>query len=790
MDKLIGIDFQILRLKDLLETPGNPQVMSDEELKGMVDSMRKKGWLLDAPAVWARPDGKHQIISGHHRVQAGIMAGILETGCKVIKGISEEQAKILVLEANQRRGRFDDSMLNDFIDDIIEFSAFDKNDLFDEIGISVDEKINEIEKIEKKSKANDTLAEKFLVPPFSVLNARSGWWQDRKRAWIDLGIKSHLGRGGGLLKFSETATISTYSDKSLGTIPPNEKDILNRSGSYKNKAAAFRDKDGLNKIKNLTWTGAAAEFDHYRVKNGEKKGSDQSGTSIFDPVLCEIIYKWFTAENSLIIDPFAGGSVRGIVASKLQRKYIGVELRAEQIEANILQVKDICSEAAPQAVINTDDDLTPEITPVEKIDNIYFKRDDKFSIGGGKGGKVRTCWHLAQGAKGLVTAGSRSSPQVNIVAQIAKKLGIPCRAHTPQGALSPEVKMAQQAGAEIIQHKAGYNNVIIKRASDDAEALGWTNIPFGMECEEAVEMTARQVENIPADIKRIVVPVGSGMSLSGILHGLKNFGLNIPVLGIVVGADPVKRLNKFAPEGWEEMVELVRAAESYDEYAAQTEIKGIKLDPIYEAKCISFLQDGDLLWIVGIRASENKKSNKSDIIPEWIEGDSRQIDDLCFDIYSDFIFSCPPYVDLEVYSDDPRDISTFAYEEFLKAYREIIIKSCKLLKDDRFACFVVGEVRDKKGNYYNFVGDTIKAFEDAGLNYYNEIILVAAIGSLPIRVGRQFNGGRKIGKTHQNILVFVKGDAKKATEYCGKIEIPDLSHISSEGDDSGFDPEL
>jgi len=57
------------------------------------------------------------------------------------------------------------------------------------------------------------LADRFGVPPFSVLNAREGWWQDRKAAWIALGIKSELGRGGGLLKFSEQATISVGGGK-------------------------------------------------------------------------------------------------------------------------------------------------------------------------------------------------------------------------------------------------------------------------------------------------------------------------------------------------------------------------------------------------------------------------------------------------------------------------------------------------------------------------------------------------------------------------------------------------
>jgi len=39
------------------------------------------------------------------------------------------------------------------------------------------------------------LAAQWEYPPFSVLNAREGWWQERKRQWLALGIKSELGRG-------------------------------------------------------------------------------------------------------------------------------------------------------------------------------------------------------------------------------------------------------------------------------------------------------------------------------------------------------------------------------------------------------------------------------------------------------------------------------------------------------------------------------------------------------------------------------------------------------------------
>ena len=63
------------------------------------------------------------------------------------------------------------------------------------------------------------------------------------------------------------------------------------------------------------------------------------------------------------------------------------------------------------------------------------------------------------------------------------------------------------------------------------------------------------------------------------------------------------------------------------------------------------------------------------------------------------------------------------------------------------------------------------AFIDAGLKYYNEAILVTSVGSLPIRAGRQFSASRKLGKTHQQVLVFVKGNPCKAVDRCGKVEV-------------------
>ena len=317
------------------------------------------------------------------------------------------------------------------------------------------------------------LADRFGVPPFSVLNAREGWWQERKRGWLGLGIASEVGRS---------------------------KALLGNGGEGNSKEAAAKLAKRYGKDEAALADGGVGVY--------------EAATSIFDPVLCELAYRWFCPPGGQIIDPFAGGSVRGIVASKLGRRYFGCELRAEQVAANRDQAARICD------------------------------------------------------------------------------------------------------------------------------------------------------------------------------------------------------------------------------------------DPM----------------------------------PEWHIGDSRQIVDHAGDIEGDFLFSCPPYADLEVYSDDPADLSTLAYAEFRDAYFQIVAEAAKLLRPDRFACFVVGEVRGKDGAYYGFVPDTIEAFRRAGLAYYNEAILVTVAGSLPIRAGKQFEASRKVGKTHQNVLVFVKGDAKRATDAIGPVEFGDMDGAEDGGE--------
>lgn len=159
--------------------------------------------------------------------------------------------------------------------------------------------------------------------------------------------------------------------------------------------------------------------------------------------------------------------------------------------------------------------------------------------------------------------------------------------------------------------------------------------------------------------------------------------------------------------------------------------------------------------------------------PTWVHGDSMDMDILIGDTMFDHVFTCPPYGDLEVYSSDERDLSNMDINEFDSTYAKIIALAASHLKDDRFATIVVGNYRDKNGYLRDLAGITINAAEKAGLRYYNDLILVTPSGTLHIRVGKQFSTSRKIGRRHQFVLNFVKGNPKTASERLGDVFLPD-----------------
>jgi hypothetical protein len=162
------------------------------------------------------------------------------------------------------------------------------------------------------------------------------------------------------------------------------------------------------------------------------------------------------------------------------------------------------------------------------------------------------------------------------------------------------MQQAVENGAVITQHAMGYNNVIVKRATDDAARLGWLHVPFGMECREAVASASEQVRNLPLEAKRLVIPVGSAISLCGVLVGMRKYGIRMPVLGVMSGADSRGRLDRYAPPNWREIVTLVPSGVPY-----HTNVKAfvgpVALDWTYEGKTVKFLEPGDCLWCVGVK---------------------------------------------------------------------------------------------------------------------------------------------------------------------------------------------
>ena len=169
-------------------------------------------------------------------------------------------------------------------------------------------------------------------------------------------------------------------------------------------------------------------------------------------------------------------------------------------------------------------------------------------------------------------------------------------------------------------------------------------------------------------------------------------------------------------------------------------------------------------YYVGIELRQEQvdanRENSSEILPvnnqpSWHVGDSDSILDDNFLYEFDMIFSCPPYMDLEVYSDDESDLSNMNDNDFILKYESIIKKSVSKLKKGAYACFVVGDVRDKKTGFYkDFIGITKDAFKKADYLLYNDIILLNPIASASMRAGKVFESGKKVTKIHQNVLVF------------------------------------
>ena len=252
---------------------------------------------------------------------------------------------------------------------------------------------------------------------------------------------------------------------------------------------------------------------------------------------------------------------------------------------------------------------TTELTPVIKRGNHYYKCEDEFVVNGVCGGKARVVMSLVQegimnNKKDFVTCGSRDSRQCEVVGRICEYYGVKSHLFMPSGKDTDiSTSLSNTKGATIHRTKVGYNNVLIHDSYAYAKDNDFYYIPFGLECQQTIDINMHQVQNIPDDVKRIIVPCGGGMNMLAIIKGLEYYKkADKEVIGVVVGKKP----NIFAKYLPNDMFDNIHVKYSFMYYPFDYHTKpkermvdGIELDEVYEAKCIPFLQDGDLMWIVG-----------------------------------------------------------------------------------------------------------------------------------------------------------------------------------------------
>lgn len=737
MNAIDQLAVEMVSTADLIPYARNARTHSEAQVAQIAASIEEFGFVN--PVLINADNG---IIAGHGRCLAAEQIGMATVPCVRLKHLTEAQERALILADNRLalNAGWDESLL------AAELAALQEMD-FDIPVIGFDTK--ELERLfnpdmdASTGKASGTMADEFLIPPFSVLNAREGWWQDRKRQWIALGIQSEVGRGENLLKMSDTMLE-----------PDPAKRAAMQKAAGKGLARTFgqdlmRGEHVVGDTKpGLTWVGGNRDVEDLDEASRKNLAAGSSGTSIFDPVLCELAYRWFSPKGGVVLDPFAGGSVRGIVCAALGRRYLGIDLRPEQVEANRTQWPGVAEKLAPA---RTDD--VPALR-VDEIEGIRVVRDD-FVIGGTKRRALDRILANHPAQEFVYATPAYGFAQIALAAAAracGKKATVIVAGRKVRHS---RTKLAAELGAEIVEvAKAGYLAVVQKRARDEAEARGAYLVPFGMDDEMFVDAIASVARELPGDPPSEVWSVaGSGV----LTRALQRAWPDASFHAVQIGKDPDigNATLHVAPEKFEDDA---------------TDPPPFPSCSNYDAKAWRFIKEhaapGALFWNLGA----DPDGLEAGPAPEWVCGDSAAVlPEL--DAAADMIFSCPPYGDLEVYSDDPADISTLAMADFDAAYAGIIAAAVDKLKDDRFACFVVGDYRVKGGFYANFISKTIDAFEAAGARLYNEMILVTSVGSLPIRAAKQFRTTRKAGKTHQNVLVFVKGDPRKATAALGPVDV-------------------
>jgi len=232
--------------------------------------------------------------------------------------LSSEERREFIIKDNVGFGEWDTDALSDDWSDI-DFDEWGLDGLWE----NEEEELGTSERVKDGGAENGSLYDRFIVPPFSILDTRKGYWQERKKVWREL-----IGDMG-----------ESRKDTLITSIELKYKDIYTRSRKERSKLG-ISFKEYLEKY----------------VSEEEKERAAQkvlsAGVSLFDPVLSEILCRWFTPyQGAKIFDCFAGDTQKGLVFCECGFAFKGVELRQEQVDINNkvlanreLQIEYVCDD--------------------------------------------------------------------------------------------------------------------------------------------------------------------------------------------------------------------------------------------------------------------------------------------------------------------------------------------------------------------------------------------------------------------------------------------------------------
>jgi len=192
----------------------NARVVPDAAIGKVAASIKEFGF--KQPIV---VDAEGVIVVGHTRLLAAQRLGMESVPVIVAADLTPAQVKAYRLADNRtaQETSWDEELLLLELEDLADLE-FDVS----LTGFEADEVRAMGGEDGEPAPPRASLADRFGVPPFSVLDARQGYWQERKRAWLALGIRSELGRGGGLTLNREQVTepgLNYYRKRGGVTMP-------------------------------------------------------------------------------------------------------------------------------------------------------------------------------------------------------------------------------------------------------------------------------------------------------------------------------------------------------------------------------------------------------------------------------------------------------------------------------------------------------------------------------------------------------------------------------------------